>query len=846
MRIATVLKRGIAARKARALSTAGAVAAAVAFLASSYILTDTVNVGIKQQTDAATAGVSAVVTDARGFGGSVLTGAPTLPASLVQRVRAVPGVIAADGVVEGYAMPLDRNGHMTSALGGLGLSIPADPRLRLVDLQTGSWPQGPDDVVVDAGTAADLRLVPGSVLRVALARGVQNFTVTGTVGFGGAQNIAGLSLVGFDQTAASALLGSGDTIAAVEAVGAAGVDPAGLQARIAKAVGGDYTVRTGAQQAAQLVSQVGTVTSTIGAVLQVFAVVSVVVAALLIANIFAVTVAQRTRELALLRCVGAGRLQLGRLVLAEASLIGLAGAIVGLPLGLAVTTGLRWGFGHFGLPLPAGPTVVASRTVVLCFVVGPGISVVAAASAARRASRSRPLAALAAVAVADQAGRLSWWRRVTAVLALLGGAGLEAAAGADSIAPAGLGSILILLGVGLAGPALVRPLTAGPRAAVAAVSGFCGRLAGRQMTREPRRVAGTAGTLAVAVATVSIVAAMAASLVSESERDVRRSLHADLVASTTAGSGAALDAGAAARIAAVPGVAHVTGLSCGIFKAPGDSEKACGIDAATLPADVDPGVTAGSLADLATPDTMAVSALAARRDGWHLGQTIPITLPIGGTRPVRIAALYDNEQVLGAFLIPESDYRKGYPAQDQGFEEILIRTQPGRTAQVRQAVGAVLSAYPQATLDDRAAFAVRAGQGFRLLATIMTALLALSLLIGVLAVVTSLALSVLERTREIGLLRAVGAEAGHVRALIRGEALATVATGTGTGVVLGLPIGWVLARAVMNGHLPGPPSVPVLLLAVVVPAAFGTGLLAAVAPARRAVRIGILEALRAE
>jgi len=844
MRIATVLRRGLAARKARALATAGAVAAAVAFLASSYILTDTIDAGVRQQADAATAGVSAVVTDARGFGGSVLTGAPTLPASLVGRVRGVPGVVAAEGIVEGYAMPLDRGGHTASALGGLGLSIPADPRLRLVNLQSGQWPQGPDQIVVDAGTAGSLRLSSGSTLRVALARGVQSFTVTGTVGFGGAQNIAGLSVVGFDPATAAALLGSGDTVAAVETVGASGIDPAVLQSRIAAAVGGDYTVRTGAQQAAQLVSQVGSVTGTIGAVLQVFAMVSVVVAALLIANIFAVTVAQRTRELALLRCVGAGRLQLARLVLAEASLVGLAGAVVGLPLGLGVTTGLRWGFGHFGLPLPAGPTVVAARTVVLCFVVGPGISVIAAASAARRASRERPLAALSAVTTADHSGRLSRWRRAAAVLAFFGGAALEA--GADGIAPAGLGSILILLGVGLAGPALVRPLTAAPRAVVAAVSGFAGRLAGRQMTREPRRVAGTAGTLAVAVATVSIVAAMAASLVSESEADVRRSLRADLVAATTAGTGATLDPSAVQRIAALPGVAHATGLSCGIFKAPGDSEKACGIDATTLPVDIDPGVSAGRLDDLATPGTIAVSALAAQRDGWHLGQTIPITFPVGGTRPVRIAALYDNEQVLGAFLIPESDYLKDYPPQDQGLEEVLIRTLPGQTAQARQAVAAALAAYPQATLDDRAGYAVRAAQGFQLLATIMTALLALSLLIGILAVVTSLALSVLERTREIGLLRAVGAEASHIRTLIRSEALATVATGTFTGVVLGLPIGWILARAVMDGHLPGTPSVPVLLLAVVVPATFVTGLLAAVAPARRAVRIGVLQALRAE
>jgi putative ABC transport system permease protein len=844
MRIITVLRRGIAARKARGVATAGAVAAAVAFLASSYVLTDTVDAGIKQQADAATAGVSAVVTDARGFGGSVLAGAPTLPATLVDQVRRVPGVVAAQGVVEGYAMPLDHDGHPLSGLGGIGLSIPADARLRLVNLQSGQWPRAATEVVVDAGTADSLDLHPGSTLRVALAHGVQAFSVTGTVGFGGAQNIAGLSVIGFEDAAAPAVLGSGGTVAAVEAIGADGVGQAVLQERITRAVGGDYTVRTGAQQAAQLVSQVGSVTSVIGSVLRVFALVSVAVAALLIANIFAVTVAQRTRELALLRCVGAGRLQLARLVLAEASLTGLLGAVLGLPAGLAVTAVLRWGFDRFGLPLPAGPTVLASRTVVLCFVVGPGISVVAAASAARRASRSRPLAALTAVSTGSDGGRLSWGRRVTAALAVLGGAALEA--GTTDIAAAGLGSVLLLLGVGLAGPSLVPPLTAGPRAVVGLVSGFCGRLASRQMVREPRRVAGTAGTLAVAVATVSIVAAMAASLVSESEADVRRSLHADFVASTTPGSGATLDPAAAQRIAALPGVADATGIACGIFKAPGVSEKACGIDPATLTAAVDPGVTAGRLADLATPGTMAVQTLAAQRNGWHVGQTIPITLPLSGTRPVRIAALYDNGQVLGAFLIPESDYLKAFPAQDQGLDKILIRAQPGQATQVHQEVAAALTSYPQAALDDRTGFAHRAAQGFELLATIMTALLALSLLIGVLAVVTSLALSVMERTREIGLLRAVGAEAAHVRSLIRSEALATVATGTATGVLLGLPIGWFLARAVMNGHLPGPPSVPVLLLAVVVPATFATGLLAGVAPARRAVRISVLQALRAD
>lgn len=838
MRIWTVLRRGLAARTARTAATGTAVAAAVAFLAGSYVLTDTIDAGVQRSATQATSGIPVIVTDTRGFGRSGLFGAPTLPPSLVDRIRQIPGVAAAEGVTEGYAMPLNNHGRPASALTGIGLSIPADPRLRLLQLDTGTWPADPGQIVIDTRTASNLHLKPGDTLRVALTAGARPFTVSGTTTFGGSDDIAGLSVVGFTADAAAGLLGAAGSYAAVEATPAPGLDPTALQHRIDHAVGGDYTVRTGAQQAGQLIDAASGVATLIGTFLRAFAVISLLVAALLIANTFTITVAQRTRELALLRCIGAARNQTARLILTESALIGTVGGIIGLPGGIGLAVALEAILGAFGLPLPSGSPVVAAHTVVAALAVGIGVTTAASGGAAIRASRSRPLTALAAVDTTADAPRAGRLRTTAAALLLIGGAALLGTAAAP--APVGLGAVALLLGAGLGGPALVRPLTAPARTLINRFAGFAGRLAGRQMLRAPRRVAGTTGALAVSVAAVSIVAALAATVSASEAFDVRRSLHADFVIS--ASPQAALDASLTDRVASTPGVTGAAAIPCGIVKFPGDSERACGIDPATFERYDDPHVTSGSLADL-TPGTVAVSALSAERTGWKLGQPVPVTFPVGGTRNVRVVALFDDEQVAGAYLIPAADYARSFPTSLQGDHLILVSTNATHLAEVHTALTTLLAAYPQASLDDKAAFIKRTTSGIDLLMTMMTGLLALSLLIGLLSVTTSLALSVLERTRETGLLRAIGAETRQIKALIRAEALATVTTGTAVGALLGLAIGWPLARAIVLGHLHSGPAVPTTLLAVVIPAACVAGLLAAAVPARRAVRLNVLESL---
>jgi putative ABC transport system permease protein len=255
--IFVVLRRGVAARRARTLVAGFAVAVAVAFLASTYVLTDTINSGVQSSAAQASASASAVVTDASTFGASLLGGVPTLSASLVTRVRQVPGVTAAEGIAVGYAMPLNNQGHAIASSLSIGISVPADPRLQVLSLRGGS--------------------------------------------------LAGVTIVGFPSSVAAGLLGTGGKYAAIEVASAAGTSANGLAAQVRSAIGPHYTVRTATQQADHIASVISSYSNIIGTLLRVFAIIALLVAALLIANTFAITVAQRARELALLRCVGAAR-----------------------------------------------------------------------------------------------------------------------------------------------------------------------------------------------------------------------------------------------------------------------------------------------------------------------------------------------------------------------------------------------------------------------------------------------------------------------------------------------------------------------------------------------------------
>lgn len=820
------------------VATGLAIAAAVAFLAATFVLTDTTNAAVRHAAGAG--GASVVVTDDSGLGGNPLAGASTLPAGLVTQIQHIPGVAAAEGLVAAPVVPLNQAGHPLGALAAIGLSIPTDPRLQILTLRQGSWPTGADRVVLDTSTAAALGIGPGGTARIGLPGGVRSFTVTGTIGYGSAANLGGIAILGFPAAAAPTLLGTGGGYAAVEVAATPDLAPASLADRIRSVIGPRHSVRTVAQQSAQLAATLTAQVGVIGTILSVFAGVAIVVGALLIATTFTVTIAGRTQQLALLRCVGASRSQVAGLVLAEAGLLGLAGSILGLAGGVGLAAALRAVLGALGLPVPAAAPQILPHTILASLGVGVGVSALAALTAAVRAARTRPLAALSGTTGTNQPGRLTWPRRVAALLlAAAGAAGLLTATGKAPVAAAALA---LIVGAGLGAPGLVGPLTAPTRALGTRMFGICGRIAGCSMGRNPRRVAAAGGTLAVAVATVAVIATMATTFGVDSAADVTASVRADYLITTPPQTG--LDPALPARLATLPGVGAVTGLPRGGFQADTFSDSVIGVDPAALPGLLDLGITAGQLRDLG-PDTMAVSARTADRDGWHLGQIVPISYPLGGTHPVRIVALYSYDQVAGGHLIPLSDFQRGFPAAQQGDYTILVAAHPGATAQVHTQLTAALADYPQASLTDRAGFITQATSGIDLLATLMTGLLVLSLLIGLLSVATTLALTILERTREIGLLRAIGATRTQIHTIVRAEAITTVLTGALAGAALGVGIGWALARA-FDGRLLGGLGVPWPLLAAVIPAGIAAGLIAAAIPARRASRLNILDALHTD
>jgi putative ABC transport system permease protein len=270
---------------------------------------------------------------------------------------------------------------------------------------------------------------------------------------------------------------------------------------------------------------------------------------------------------------------------------------------------------------------------------------------------------------------------------------------------------------------LVRPLTAPARGLQSAVGGFTGRLAGRQMLRNPRRVAGTAGTLSVAVATVTIIAAITATVTSSSALAVSKSLRAEYVISTPPRAG--LSPALVSRIAALPGVAQADGMQCGTFSPPGGNETVCAIDPATCSRFADVDVLNGNLSGLAA-GTIAVSSSAAEGNGWHVGQRISVSYPVGGTQPDRIIAIYNYDQVAGDYLIAPAVYTQLFPPAQQTGRTILVNTADGARQQVNGELSSLLSAYPQATLNDKAGYGSQISSGINLAATLATALLALS------------------------------------------------------------------------------------------------------------------------
>jgi len=838
--VRAVLK-GLLAHKLRLFLTAMAVVLGVSFVAGTFVLTDTIDKTFDTLFDEISAGTDVSVRAASGFGedASVDTVRDTVPASVLDVVRRVPGIKAVDGSVGGYAQFIDEAGKAVTTTGAptLGFNWTL-PELSPLRVRSGREPQRPGEVMVDAVTAKNHDFALGDKVKVLFSGPTEEFTVVGITGFGEADNLAGATIAIFDLGTAQRVFGKIDRFDSIDAKAAEGVSAIELRDRVKGAVPSGVEVVTSQQVADEGADSVQQALGFFSTALLVFAGISLFVGGFIILNTFSILVAQRTRELALLRALGASRGQVMLSVIAEAFIVGLFASLVGLGLGVLVAIGLQSLLKAFGIDLPASGAVVAPRTIIVSLLVGVGVTVLSSISPARKASRIAPMAALRGAGV-EQGGSLRRRSLVGAVVLALGGAAMLFGLFGAGISLVGLGAALVFVGV-----ALLSPLAAGPMARLIGapfprIAGISGKLGRQNAMRNPRRTAATAAALTVGLGLVACVSVLAASIKSSAADIVDEYLAADYIVST-ANFLPNISTDLAPRLARQPELAAVSGLQKGEWRSEGQGRSIYGADPASLGQVLKLDVTAGDLGGLSRGEILVGEEELADKK-LAIGGTLLMTFARTGDRELRIAGTYAENRLLGSYLVSTATF-------DANFTErldfvVLARAREGvAPAAARAAVERVTADFPNVELRDQSEFKQQQEDQVNQILGLVTVLLLLSIIIALFGIVNTLALSIFERTRELGLLRAVGMSRRQIRSMIRGESVIIAVLGAILGLAVGVLFGYAIVGAlddegIRKVVIPGGQLIAYVVLAAV------AGVIAAVFPARRAARLDVLAAI---
>ncbi|MGH3198947.1 MAG: ABC transporter permease [Streptosporangiaceae bacterium] len=831
-----VTLRGLLAHKLRLALTALAIVLGVTFISGTFVLTDTLNNTFSTLFTSVYSKIDFQVRGVAQFGsGSGATRNP-LPESLLARVQSVPGVAAADGNVQGYAQFIAHDGKpISSTVGTLGIGWDPNQQLSSLHLSAGNPPTTSDDVVIDAATAQSNDFSVGQQVPI-LAAGLkspQTFTITGIAQFGNADNLAGQTLAAFTLPTAQRVVGDTGLFNFIDVIAKPGADKAAVQRSIVRVLPSDAEVVTGQTIINEDQNAVTQALSSLNTALLVFALISLFVGAFTIYNTFSIIVGQRTRELALLRVVGASRQQVFRSVLAESAIIGFVSSAVGVGLGVAAAIGLEALLSGFGSSLPAGPLTFEPRTAIVGLAVGTLVTVVSAIGPARNAIRIPPVAALTDRPADDAASPAR--RRVISGTALTIFGALLLAIGLSKPVAAlvGVGAVCIFIGVAMLAPSIVRPLAGALGRPLANWLGTPGTLGRQNSMRSPRRTAQTAAALMVGLALVSAMAVFGASFSESATSSVDHAISADLLVSVN-GSGQLSDSVPAAA-AAVPGVTATNTVYRNQFKSA--LEVLTGVTTQDLADTVTLRMTAGSAAALARGELL-IDSTTATTDHLSVGETVPIRFAYAGPTTIKIGGIYRSNALIQSYLVSSTYFLAHFRAPQPGA--VLLRTNgsPG----VETAVSNALAPYTNVQVQTRAQFEQAQASAVNRLLGLVYALLALAVLIALIGIVNTLMLSVLERTREIGLLRAVGMRRPQVRAMIRSESVILAAFGAVIGIVVGTLMGLALVSSLRQQGftettVPWVRLVEFLILAAVL------GLVAASWPARRAARLDVLAAI---
>jgi putative ABC transport system permease protein len=769
-----------------------------------------------------------------------------LDASLVDTIKGVDGVQAAEGSIEGYAQMVDHDGE---PMGNPEMGAPTvgtnwfvDPELNPTEVVEGRAPTSPGEVVIDKRSAELGDFAVGEDLTVITPTGTLSQTVVGIVTFAGEDSPGGASLVMFSPDAAQAVLTEPGRVDAIKVVAQDGVDQATLADRIDEVVPGHTEVLTGAEVTAEDQQDIKDGMAFFNTFLLVFALIALFVGSFIIYNSFSIIVAQRGKEMALMRAIGASRRQVLASVIFESFAVGALASVAGLVAGIGVAGALKALLGQLGIDVPAGDVVITTNTVIVSMIAGFGVSVASAVFPARRASKVAPIAAMRDVAHDDSASSRA--RKVIGGgFALLGTVALALGVAGPALALVGLGALLIFIGTVVLGPVLARPVSWLLGSPLPRLRGVAGSLARQNAMRNPKRTAATASALMIGVTLVVFISILGASTKASVESTVDETFAGDLVVDSMATQVGGLVPTLAADLDAQPEIDAVAAFRRTAAEVDGTGRDVVGIDPAALQQIIDVKVTDGSLDDLGATQ-IAVDADTALGHGWKVGDSLPVAFTETGEQQLTVAALYEESVLVGQFLIGLPAYEAN--VADQLDAQVFLTFADGvSAADGRALVDGMVEAYPQAEVQDHDEYAAAQTKQMDVILSLIYALLGLAVLIALLGIANTLALSIFERTRELGLLRAVGMTRPQLRATVRWEAVIIALLGTSLGMGLGVVFGWSMVKGLGDEGL-GTFELPIPTLVIVSVIAALAGTAAALLPARRAARLDVLGAIVGE
>ena len=832
------------ARKGRLVLTSLAIILGTGFLSGTLIFSDTLNKTFDRLFADVFRDVDAYVRSSQfvevGFGGEQRA---QTPISALDAVLAVDGVQDATGDIQAFARIIGKDGTPMGSENGPPTfgGIATKSLAGLWTIEQGRLPVGPNEMAMDKATAKNAKYSIGDRVRVTAQKGSRTFTLVGIANYGDVSSPGGATFALFDQPTASEFLLREGYVDAFLVKGDGSLTDEELAARITSSL--DPTLKletlTGAQITKETQDQIGQVLSFLTIFLTAFSLIALGIGCFVIYNVFSITIAQRLRENALLRAIGASKRQVSSSMFVEAGLIGVIGSFLGFASGIGLSQALSALLNAFGVEIPTKGLSVSLSTLIITVLVGTVVTLVSAIFPALRAGRVPPLAALrdTALEVVDRRGRRVL---IGVIVSALGALGITLTALGQSNNFLGIGILFVFAGVIIIGPAIAKPVALTLGRPIERWRGITGGMARQNAARNPKRTARTAAPVLIGVALVTAFTAFAASLRSEIRNTIGSSFRGDYALSVDSQGFGGIPISVTDQIAKLPQVKQATGIGFVSVKFGEDSRFAVVIDPKTTSGLYDFTMVEGR-EDTLSATGVLVSTTVATNKGLSVGSTIPITLLDGDVVNARVEGIFDGKGTFGNYVVNRDLFTNTSTPLFNNYVYI-VKSPETSDADLEKAVSSVTTELGIGKLQSREAFIdAQAAQVNQILGLIY-GLLTLSIFIAVVGIVITLLLSVFERTREIGLLRAVGMTRSQVRTTVRWESVITSLYGAVVGVILGIVMGAVLIGVLAEGGL-GAFRLPITGTVIILLLSFIIGVLASIYPARRATKVDVMRAI---